>query len=58
MIVGCPSSSFVVVVRRPQLVSKDISSLTNGWIWTKLERNDPSLVLFNNCSNGSGSLHI
>ena len=48
--------------RRPvswsTIASKDISSLTTGWIWTKLGRNDPYMALFNNCSNGSGPLHI
>ena len=32
--------------------------LTTGWIWTKLGRNDPYIALLNNCSNGSGPLHI
>ena len=52
MIVGCPTS-VDVVCRRPSstFASKDISSLTNVWIWTKLNRNDPSMVFFNNCSN-------
>ena len=37
---------------------KDISSLTTGWILTKLGRNDPYMVLFNNCANGYGPLHV
>ena len=36
----------------------DISSLTTGWILTKLGRNDPNMTLFNNCLNGFGPLHI
>ena len=32
MIVGCPASTITL---------KDISSLTTGWIRTKLSRNDP-----------------
>ena len=40
------------------IASKDISSKTAGWVLTKLGRNDPYLALFNNCSNGSGPLHI
>ena len=37
--------------------SKDISFST-GWILTKHGRNDPYMALFNDCSNGSGPLHI
>ena len=56
MIVGCPSSD----VCRPlsTIASKDISSLTTGWILTKLGRNDPYMGLFKNCSNGPSPLHI
>ena len=47
-------------VQRPSstIASKDISSLTNSWSWTKLGRNDPYITLFSRCSNGSGPLHI
>ena len=40
------------------IASKDISSITTGWIWTKLGEKDPYIALFNNCSNGFGPLHI
>ena len=52
-------SVVVVVIRmsiRPQ--SLNISSLTTDWILTNLHRNDPWLVLFQSCSNGSSPLHI
>ena len=67
MIVGCPvsvvrrhrpSSSSVVVICRQQLIQKDISSLTTGLIWIKFARNDPYMILFNNCSHGFGPLNI
>ena len=58
MIVVCPASR----VRRGRpastIASKDITCLTTGWIWTKLDRIDPYIALFDNCSNGSGPLHI
>ena len=38
-------------VTRQQIASKDISSLTTGWIFTKLCRNDSYMTLFDNCSN-------
>ena len=57
MIVVCPASH----VRRGRpastIASKDIS-LSTGWIWTKLGRNDSYIALLNNCSNGFGPLHI
>ena len=31
--------------------SNDISSLTTGWILTKLGRNDPYMDLFDHCLN-------
>ena len=46
---------------RPSVRSQslnNISSWTSDWILTKLHRNDPWLVLFQSCSNGSGPLHI
>ena len=48
------------VVRRVSstIASKDISSYTTRWILTKLGRNDHYAALVNNCSNGSGQLHI
>ena len=56
VVVGCPSS----VVCRPSstIASNDNSSLTTGWIFTKLGRNDPFMTLSWNCSNGSSPLHI
>ena len=33
-------------------------SYTTRWILTKLGRNNPYMALLNNCSNGSGPLHI
>ena len=60
----CDHSPSVVVVRlsvRPSVRSQslnNISSWTSEWILTKLHRNDPWLVLFQSCSNGSGPLHI
>ena len=56
MIVGCSSC----VVRRASslIASKDISSFTTKWIWTKLGKNDSYMSLFNNCSNGFGLLYI
>ena len=52
MIVGCESS----VVRRPSstIALKDISSITTGWILTKLGRNEPNMAP----TLGSGLLHI
>ena len=51
---------WMLVMHRPSstIASKDIFSLTNGWILTNLGRNDPYMALFKNCSNGSGLLHI
>ena len=57
MIVGCLFSCRQLCIENT-IASKDISSLTTGWILTKLGRNDPYMALFNNCSNGSGPLHI
>jgi len=56
----CPSSS---VVRRASCVVRKLfylnifSSETTHWIWTKLYRNDPWLVPYQSCSNGSDWLH-
>ena len=55
----CPSS----VVRRPSCVVRKLfylnifSSETTHWIWTKLHRNDPWVVPYQSCSNGSDYLH-
>ena len=56
----CPSS---VVVRRPSCVRKlfylnIFSSETTHWILTKLHRNDPWVVPYQSCSNGSDWLHM
>ena len=56
MIVECPLC--VVCHMLSTIVSKDISSLTAGWLLNKLGRNDPCMALFNNCPNGSGPMHI
>ena len=40
------------------IASKDIFSEKTGWILAKLGRNDTYIVLFKNCSNGFGPLHI
>ena len=40
------------------IASKDISSITTVWIWTKLDMNNPYIALFNNRSNGFNPLHI
>ena len=61
VILQCPSS----VVRpcdrasvRPSTISlNNISSETTYWILTKLHRNDPWVVLYQNCSNRSSWLH-
>ena len=56
----CPSS--VVVLRASSVVRKlfylnIFSSETTHWILTKLHRNDPWVVPYQNCSNGSDWLH-
>jgi len=56
----CPSS---VIVRRPSCVVRKLfylnifSSETTCWISTKLHRNDPWVVPYQSCSNGSDWLH-
>jgi len=46
------------VVRRPSTFYLNIfSSETTHWIWTKLHRNDPWVVPYHSCSNGSDWLH-
>ena len=37
--------------------SKDTTSLATGWILTKLERNDPYMAFFDNCSHWFSQLH-
>ena len=50
---------WAVFVRCPLTIDlNDISFLTNGWILIRLDSNDPYMVPFNDCSNGSGLLHI
>jgi len=49
----CPSS---VVVRKPFYLNI-FSSETVHWILTKPHRNDPWVVPYKNCSNGSDWLH-
>ena len=44
-----------VVVRKPFYLN--ISSETTHWILTKLHRNDPWVVPYQSCSNGSDWLH-
>ena len=48
------------IVRRASSTnaSNDISFQTNGLILIKHGRNDPYMVLFKTCSNGSGPLRI
>jgi len=50
------------VVRRPSCVVRklfylNISSGTTHWILTKLHRNNPWVVPYQSCSNGSDWLH-
>ena len=50
MIIGCPSFVRLSSGVCQQFTLDNISSLTNGWNFTKLIRNDPSTVLFQSCS--------
>ena len=63
MSVVCRRPSSVVVRRRPSCVVRKLFYLniflseTARWILTKLHRNDPWVVFYQTCSNGSDWLH-
>jgi len=52
-----PPSSVRPCVRPSTISLNNISSETAYWILTKLHRNDPWVVLYQNCSNRSSWLH-